>query len=296
MSGNPTLLVAGAGGHLGRRVVELLLDGGATNVVAATRSPEKLADLAARGVTVRHADFEAPASLPDAFAGADRMLLVSTDALGTPGRRLAQHRAAIDAAVQAGVQHIVYTSMPNPGSDSPISFAPDHRGTEEALKASGLGYTILRNNWYTDLLLAGVSAALASGQLVGAAGDGGAAYITRDDCARAAAAALRSTETASRTLNITGPAVVGYAEIAAILSEIGGKPVTYVPVEPAALEAGLIAHGVPAIYAQIAAESDVAKARGLMGPATADFQTLTGTAPTSVRDFLTSQSLVLQEK
>ncbi|MBV8579941.1 MAG: SDR family oxidoreductase [Candidatus Eremiobacteraeota bacterium] len=294
MSANPTLLVAGAGGHLGRRVVELLLDSGATNVVAATRSPEKLADLVARGVTVRRADFDEPASLPAAFAGADRMLLISTDALGIPGRRLAQHRAAIDAAVRAGVQHVVYTSMPNPDPDSPINFAPDHRGTEEALEASGLGYTVLRNNWYTDLLLAGVPAALASGKLVGAAGDGGAAYIARDDCARAAAAALRSTETASRTLNITGPAVVGYAEIAAILSEIGGKPVTYVPVEPAAFEAGLIAHGVPAVYAQISAEADVAKARGRMGPATGEFQALTGTSPTSVRDFLTS-SLALQE-
>lgn len=186
-----TLFVTGASGHLGRRVIELLLEKNAGKIVAGTRTPEKLADLAARGVVVRHADFEDPKSLEAAFAGADRVLIVSTDAIDRPGRRIAQHRAAVAAAVRAGVKHAVYTSMPNPET-SPVTFAPDHLGTEQALKSSGLTYTILRNCWYTEYLVPGLAAAVAAGKLISATGNGGAPYVTREDCAQAAAAALAS--------------------------------------------------------------------------------------------------------
>src|SRR4051794_23190970 len=164
MDKNRTLLVTGASGQLGRRVVELLLDAKAGTVIAATRDPAKVADLAARGAVVRKADFEDEASLAEAFAGVDRLLLVSTDAVDRPGRRIAQHEAAVRAAVRAGVKHIVYTSMPNPGVDSPVSIAVDHRKTEEAITATSLGFTILRNNLYTDLLLQSLPRAVATGQ------------------------------------------------------------------------------------------------------------------------------------
>ncbi len=185
-----TLLITGASGQLGRRVLELLLDAGAGKLIATTRNPEKLAELARRGVVVRKADFDDAASLPAAFAGAGRLLLISTDAVGTPGRRIAQHRAAVDAAVRAGVKHVVYTSLTRPEPGSPVTFASDHYGTEQALAASPLGWTILRNNVYTDFLLRSLPQAVATGKLVAAAGDGGAGYVTREDCARVAAAAL----------------------------------------------------------------------------------------------------------
>src|ERR1700728_599886 len=149
MTSERTLFVTGAGGHLGRRVVELLIEQRAGKIVAGTRKPEKLADLAARGVAVRHADFEDAKGLEAALAGVDRVLIISTDAIDRPGRRLAQHQAAVAAAARAGVKHVVYTSMPNPET-SPVVFAPDHLGTEQALKASGMGWTVLRDCWWSD--------------------------------------------------------------------------------------------------------------------------------------------------
>src|SRR5690606_13304042 len=197
----PTLLVTGASGQLGRLAVQFLLESYDGTIVAATRTPEKLADLSQR-VVVRQADFEDPASLASAFAGVDRLLLISTDAVDVPGRRLNQHRNAIKAAEQAGVKHVVYTSIINPGPDSPAFVAPDHRGTEEALSASSLGWTSLRENIYMDMLLMSVSQALQSGKLVNAIGDGKAAYITREDVAHASAAALIAPFEGRRTLEI----------------------------------------------------------------------------------------------
>ncbi|MGH8025616.1 MAG: NmrA family NAD(P)-binding protein, partial [Pseudoxanthomonas sp.] len=178
-SASPTLLVTGVAGHLGRALLGHLLDTlkiPPGRIIATTRKPETLVELAARGVDVRAADFDDPASLVPAFTGADRLLLVSTDALMQPGQRLAQHRNAIDAAVQAGVKHVVYTSMPAPET-SLVRFAPDHLGTEQALASSPLSWTVLRNAWYFENLLHSVPGALAGGQWFSAAGEGGIAYI-----------------------------------------------------------------------------------------------------------------------
>ena len=148
-----TLLVTGATGHLGQRVLHHLVDTlrvPGNRIIATTRKPESLSAWAVKGVVVRTADFENTASLTDAFRGARRLLLISTDAIDRPGRRLAQHKNAIDAAVQAGVSHVVYTSMPEP-EGSPVVFAPDHAGTEAALAASTLpGWTVLRNRATTS--------------------------------------------------------------------------------------------------------------------------------------------------
>jgi len=287
-----TLLVTGASGHLGRRVVELLLEARAGRIVATTRTPEKLSDLAARGAEVRRADFEDRASLGNAFAGAGRMLLISTDALDKPGRRLKEHLAAVEAAAQAGVQHIVYTSMPHP-AESPIFFAADHKGTEEALQAGALSWTVLRNNWYADFLLFSLPAAVAKGQLFSSAGDGGAAYVTREDCARAAVAALVSGDTSRKVVNITGPAVMGFAELARIASEISGRSVSYVRLAPEALKEALLKAGMPALFAEIRLQSELAMAKGLMGPASGGVLELTGRKPASVSEFLGTQRSAL---
>jgi NAD(P)H dehydrogenase (quinone) len=287
-----TLFVTGASGHLGRRVVELLLEKKAGKIVAGTRKPEKLADLAARGVVVRPTDFEDPQGLEAAFAGADRALIISTDAIDRPGRRLAQHQAAVAAAVSAGVKHVLYTSMPNPES-SPVVFAADHLGTEQALKANGIGYTILRNCWYMDFLIPGLAFAVASGKLTTATGAGAAPYVTREDCAQAAAAALASNDMSNRTWNITGPDLVTYAGLAKLATELTGLPVTLDLVTPEERSAQLIAAGTPEPIAKILISSQRAIAQGKMGTPTTAVQELTGRGPMSLREFLSMHKTAL---
>jgi NAD(P)H dehydrogenase (quinone) len=247
--------------------VELLLEKEAGKIVAGTRKPEKLADLAARGVTVRQADFDDPKELETALAGVDRVLIISTDAIDRPGRRLAQHKAAV--------------------------FAPDHLGTEQALKASGMSWTILRDCWYTDYLIPTLAPAVASGQLIAATGEGGAPYVTREDCAQGAAAALASADTSNRTWNITGPAVVTWAELAKLAGELTGHAVTYVPVDAAERTAQLIAAGTPEPIAKMLVSGQLAIAHGKMGTATTAVKELTGREPVSVREFLSARRAAL---
>jgi NAD(P)H dehydrogenase (quinone) len=287
MTSDRTLFVTGASGHLGRRVVEILLEKGAGQIVAGTRKPEKLADLAERGVVVRHADFEDPKGLEAALAGVDRVLIISTDAVDRPGRRLAQHQAAVAAGVSAGVKHAVYTSMPNPET-SPVVFAPDHLGTEQALKASGVAHTILRMCWYTDFLIPTLAPAVASGKLISATGQGGAPYVTREDCAQAAAAALASSDASSKTWNITGPDLMTYAELAKLASELSGRPVIFEGVTPEERVAQLTAAGTPEFIAKLLVSSQVAIAQGKMGTPSTAVKDLTGREPMSIREFLSA--------
>lgn len=290
-----TLLVTGASGHLGRRVVELLLEAQAGNIIATTRTPDKLAEFSQRGVTVRHADFDDPASLAEAFKGADRLLLISTDAVGVPGKRLNQHRNAIKAAEEAGVKHVVYTSLINPGPDSPVLLAPDHHGTETALEESKLGWTVLRENIYTEVLLGGLIQAVQLGGLYNAAANGKAAYITREDCARAAAAALTSSFEGRRTLDITGPEALSQTELAALASQISGKEIPYVPLELEALIQNMVNAGLPRPVAEIYASFDTAIAQGKFSAVTNAVEELTGRKPISISEFLEANRQALAQ-
>ena len=285
-STSSTLLVTGASGHLGRRVIELLLDAQTGPLIATTRTPEKLADLAARGVEVRFADFDQPDSLPAAFSGADRLLLISTDAVMVPGLRLAQHRAAVDAAVQAGVKHVLYTSLTRPEPGTPITLAPDHHGTEQALANSPLDWTILRNNVYTDGFLMSLPQAIGMGKLVAAAGTGGAGYVTREDCARAAAAALASNTSGRNILDVTGSDVVTHAELATIASELSGKPIEYIPVPASEMKNILGSTGMPQPVVELLVSFDTAIEQDVLSLSTHVVADLTGQPPQSVREFL----------
>lgn len=289
------LLVTGASGQLGRAVIRELLARGVApaRIVATTRKPELLAELAAQGIELRAADFDDSASLTQAFAGVQRLLLISTDVLDVPGKRLAQHRNAVQAAVAAGVKHVVYTSMAQPEPGSPIPFAPDHHGTEQALAASPLCWTVLRNCWYMQNLLLSLPASLASGQWYSAAGEGRIAYVSRDDCARAAAAALASDSSVNAIHDITGPEALNTAEIAKLASEITGQPLAVVPVPPEALAQGLAAHGVPAFLVPVLVAFDVNTAQGRVAQVSDAVQQLTGRAPQTLADFLSAHKAAL---
>jgi NAD(P)H dehydrogenase (quinone) len=278
-----SIVITGASGQLGRRVAELVLEQ-TSDVVLATRSPEALAGFAERGAQVRHGDFDDPASLDAAFAGGERLLLVSANVIGT---RVAQHLRAIDAAVRAGVRHVLYTSIVNPGPENAAAVAVEHRETEEALRASGLAWTFLRNNIYADLQPQSAAAAIASGQLVTNAGDGRTGYVTREDCAAVAAAALLSDGHEGQAYDVTGPETVSAADLAALFSELGGSPVEVVNVDDAAFAAGLVEHaGMPQAMAEVYATFGAATRDGVLDVQTDVVERLTGRAPQSLRALL----------
>ena len=291
-----TLLVTGASGQLGRGVINHLLDTfkvPAAQIIATTRTPANLADLAARGVVVRAADFNDPASLAKAFAGAGRALIISTNELEVQGKRREQQIAAVAAATQAGVVHLLYTSMPNPEPGSPVHFAPDHYDTEQAIKASGIPYTIFRNNWYDENLFMALPQVLASGQWYTSAGDGGISYGTRDDLAAAIAAGLASGTNESTTYTLTGPKAYTTAEVAALVTEVTGKPIQVVQLSDDALTKGMKAAGLPEPFAKLLVSFDATTRGGGLGMVTDAVEKLSGRKSVSLKQFLETNKAAL---
>ncbi|RUU06436.1 SDR family oxidoreductase [Mesorhizobium sp. USDA-HM6] len=292
-----TLLVTGASGQLGRAVINHLLEAqkiAPARIIATTRKPESLADVAARGVTVRAADFDDQASLEKAFAGADRVLIISTGELDLKSdRRLKQHLAAVAAAKVAGVSHLLYTSMPNPEPVSPVLFAGDHYGTEEAIKASGIRYTIFRNGWYQENLFLALPHAISSGKWYTSAADGRIAHGARDDMAAAIAAGLASGSNESTTYTLTGPEAYTVGEIAALVTEITGKPLEVIQLPDEALTEGVKAAGVPEDFARIIVSFDANTRSGRIAMVTDAVETLSGRKPQTLKQFLAANKAAL---
>ena len=283
-----TLLVTGAGGNLGRLAVEELLERGATKIVAGTRDTAKLGDLAAKGVEVRHLDFDDAASVAKAFAGVDRLLLISTVA----HNRTEQQGNAVAAAKAAGVKHIVYTSAPNARPNADAGGINDHYWTEQAVAASGLDFTLLRNHLYAEVTLMGVEHALASGQIFNATNGGGRSYVTRADTARTAAGALLSAD-GKHVLDVTGPATVTQVELAKLLSDISGKPLGAVGISPAQLTDGLTAAGLPPFMVTLLVAFNVDAAAGHHAIVNDTVERLSGRKPETLESFLTANKAAL---
>lgn len=275
-----TLFVSGATGQLGRSVLAHLASTGHT-VIAGTRDPSKLADV---GVEVRRFDYEDVDSVRAALEGVDRALFISSDAVGS---RAPGQVAAVKAAAEVGVKHVLYTSVVNAQLPE-MAISADHRATEEAIRANFDSYTLLRNNLYMDLVLASLEPATATGKLFTARADGKVAYVTREDCARAAAAALADDSDAARVLDITGPEAVSGDDVAAALSEKIGKPVEHAPLSAADFQAGLEQSGVPAAYASVFVDFDLSAARGLLGNVSPAVQDLTGEPGLTLQAFLST--------
>jgi len=269
-----SLVISGAGGQLGRAVTaELLQSVDPAELVLVTRDPSAL-DVP--GASVRRSDWHDPASLAEAFAGGGRLLLISGDRIGA---RVPGHVAAIDAAVAAGVRFIAYTSIVNPSDTNPIAVAAEHRATEEHIRASGAAWTFLRNNIYADLQKRAIEPALASGRLLTNGGPVG--FVARADCARVAAAMLRSEGHEGREYDITGPEAVTPEALAAIISELGGKPVSVEYVDD---EAYLAATGLPPAIASFGTGSRF----GYSAVVSTAVRDLTGREPLSMREVLAS--------
>ncbi|MEV6347339.1 SDR family oxidoreductase [Actinoplanes sp. NPDC051851] len=275
-----TIAVTGATGHLGRLVVEALIARGAEpgSIVAAVRSPEKAGGLAAKGVQVREADYERPETLAGAFAGVDRLLLVSSNAVGT---RVAQHTAAIDAAKAAGVGFIGYTSILRADS-TPLALAAEHRATEEILAASGLPYAFLRNGWYTENYTDQLPTVKATGGFLGTAGEGRIAAATRADYAEAAAVVLISGEAGVYELGGDQPFTL--TELAAEVARQTGDAVAYNDVPPATMVEILTGAGVPQGFAEILADTDVHVRDGALTTDSGDLSRLIGHPTTPLTD------------
>lgn len=276
----PFFFVTGASGQLGRLVVAALAARvGASAVAAVVRDPARSASLFPDGVTLRQGDYEQPSTLDAAFVGAERLLLISSNALGS---RVDQHRNAIDAAGRAGVKRIAYTSVLH-ADVSKLGLADEHRRTEALLEASGLPFTLLRNGWYTENYTASIPAALQHGAVIGSAGQGLISSAARLDYAEAAAVALIE-DAGSRTVHeLAGDGSYTLAEFAAELSRQSGKPIPYVNLPLAEYRAALVSAGLPEPLAALLADSDAAAARGALWDESRTLSRLIGrpTAPLS---------------
>lgn len=283
----PKLLVTGASGKLGQLVLDALLARGTNpgDIIATTRDPARLSAYAAKGIEIRKADFDDAALTTKAFEGSDRLALISTDALDDKGTRQRQHRVAVAAAKAAGVKHIIYTSLPD-AEHSEVIFAPDHLNTEAAIKNSGMSYTLLRNTWYQENLFMNLPQVLKSGQWYSAAGNGGIAHVARADCAEAIAGTLASATTESRTYTLTGPDLHSTEELAALASEITGRPIQVIHLSDEQLAGGMKAAGVPDFLIPTLVSFDTATRQGHLGALTSDVETLTGKRPKPLRAFL----------
>jgi NAD(P)H dehydrogenase (quinone) len=272
-----SLVITGASGQLGRLVTaELLKTVDASELILLTRSPDALA---VPGADVRAFDWDAAS--PQAFAGGKRLLLISGPNIGA---RVDGHRAAIDA-VEAGVEFIAYTSIPNPSDNNPIVAAAEHRATEEHVRSSGAAWAMLRNNIYGEMQAPALQAAVASGRLETNGGPVG--FVARADCARAAAAVLAGGDHDGREYDITGPEALGPAELAALFTELGGKPVELVEVSDAEYASGLAnATGMPDEIATVYATFGQGARLGYSAVVSPAVRELTGNDPLTLREVL----------
>ena len=254
--------ITGASGALGRLVLEEMLGRvPADRIVALARRTASLDDFAARGVTVREADYNRPETLGPAMAGITNLLLISGNEVG---QRVAQYRALIDAAKAAGIGFIAYTSVLH-ADRSPIGLAEEHRQAEALLKASGIGHALLRNSWYMENYTRSLAPALEFGVILGASGEARIAAATRADLAAAAATVLADgANQAGKVYELAGDTSFSMSEFAAEVARQSGKPVVYQDMTEADYAKALEAAGLPAPIAAMVADSSAGAGKGAL--------------------------------
>ncbi|MEU0302903.1 SDR family oxidoreductase [Streptomyces sp. NPDC006175] len=274
------IVVTGATGQLGRLVVEdLLTRVPAEQIVAAVRTPAKAADLAERGVQVREADYDRPETLTNAFEGADKILLISGSEVG---RRIPQHQAVVDAAKNAGVSLLAYTSVLH-ADTSTLPVAPEHKVTEEAIKASGLTYSLLRNGWYNENYVPTAEQGVATGTIIGSAHGGRVAAASRADYAAAAAVVLTGDGHDNTVYELSGDTAWTMDDLAAEITAATGTKVVYQDLPAEEHAKALAGAGLPEPVVEMLVSIDAGTADGQLADTTGDLARLAGRPTTPVR-------------
>ena len=281
------IIVTGATGQLGSQIVQqLLARSPASQVGVSVRDTDRAGQLADRGVRVRRGDFTDPESLASAFQGADQVLIVSANASGDEA--VAQHRAAIDAARDAGAKRVLYTSHQAAGLDSLFAPMPDHAVTEAHLAGTGVPYTALRNGFYASTVPLLLGRALETGELVAPA-DGAVSWTTHADLAEAAATILADDgRFDGATPPLTAAEAVDLADIAGVLSELTGRSIRRVVADDEEWTQGLIGHGVPQAQAHMLLGMFLASRREEFAVVDPTLEKLLGRPPQSIRSVLDS--------
>ncbi|MCI2417491.1 NAD(P)H-binding protein [Saccharopolyspora sp. K220] len=275
-----SIVVTGATGHLGRHVVDGLLEEvPADRIIAVVRNPAKAAPIAAKGVKLHVAEYNAPETFDGLFAAGDKVLLISSSEVDKD--RVAQHEVVIDAAKAAGAALLAYTSAPG---NLTAALADDHRGTEQAILGSGLPYVLLRNNWYSEVYTAQIASVVEHGAVVQAAGEGRIASAARADYAAAAVAVLTSEGHENKTYELSGDTAWNFAEYAAELSKQTGAEIGYQPVSGDAYADILTGAGLPGGLAAIMASVDASIEKGELASTSGDLSRLTGRPTTPIAD------------
>jgi NAD(P)H dehydrogenase (quinone) len=287
-----TIGVTGATGALGSLTISYLLGHTpASSIVAFARNREKAKDLESKGVQVRTADYNDPSSLEKAFAGVDRILLISSNEVG---KRFPQHKAVIDAAKKAGTKLLVYTSIAH--ADTSVNpLAPEHLATESYLAASGLPYIILRNNWYTENYLNDAVQARESGYIFAAVAEAKVASAPRKDYAEAAANILAGAETGNTVYELSGDTAWNYHELAEAAGAVFEKKIAFMNVAPEAKKNSLVKAGLPEETANFVVALDQGIAAGSLAQAHPDLANILGRPTTSLKDAL-RDALVRDER
>lgn len=277
------ILVTGATGQLGSKVVETLLKSvPAQDIAVSVRNPEKAGALRERGVDVRHGDFDAPDTLVAAFSGVDRLLIISAD--GDNETRVRQHTDAVSAAKEAGVGFIAYTSLAN-ASESTMLLYPPHRAAEEAILKTGIPYSFLRNNWYFENEIGNIQSVMAGGPWITSAGTGRAGWALRQDYADAAAAVLSGNGHENSIYELSGP-LLTQAELASAVGEVLGKEVVFEQVTDDAYGDAMKAAGVPDFVISLLVGIQQGIREGALEIESNDFERILGRPVTPLREAL----------
>ncbi|WP_207493760.1 SDR family oxidoreductase [Aridibaculum aurantiacum] len=270
------IAITGASGQLGRIVVSKLKEKlAADNIVAMARTTSKAEDL---GVELRHADYSIPGTLDTALAGVDTLLLISSSEIG---QRAAQHRNTIEAAKNAGVKWIVYTSLLH-ADTSTLSLAGEHLETEATLKQAGIPYTILRNGWYTENYTGSIGGALAGGAFIGSAGEGKISGAARADYAEAAVAVLTGEGHQGKVYELAGDESFTLTDLAAEISKQTGKDIPYKNLPEEEYASILSSFGIPEGFAKAIAGWDTSAANGDLYDNSRQLSSLIGRPTTSL--------------